>query len=437
MLALAATAPLALAQDLGHKAPPQSHPVVIEHATIHTVSDGVIENGTVVFDHGVITQVLRAGERVRAGRNAEHIDATGRHVFPGFVSAVTALGLVEVSAVRATLDSNEVGALTPEVRGAVAVNPDSTLIPVARTGGVLTAGVFPSGGLIPGRASVMRLDGWTWEDMTIEDDAGLVINWPRVRPAKARRMDQSADKPRDRSKKQIKKITDLFRDATAYYAAKDADPTIQTDLGFEAMRAAAQGRSPTFIFAQEYSQIVSALSWALDAGLKPILVGGRDALLAADLLTTNDIPVIVTGVFHVPSRRDAPVDQAYRLPIELEQAGVRWCMSTGGGSFGAANERNLPLHAAATIAYGMDPDLALRSVTLAPAQILGLGDTLGSIEKGKAATLVLADAPPLDITMHVDAAFINGRRIDLTNKQTKLRDKYLDKYRQLGLIKGN
>jgi len=427
-------APTARGQDLVHKAPPQSRPVVIEHATIHTVSGGVIEDGTVVFDRGVITQVVAADQRVRTPRNAERIDATGKHVFPGFVSAVTSLGLVEVQAVRATVDASEVGSMTPEVRGAVAVNPDSTLIPVARTGGVLTAGVFPSGGVIPGRASILRLDGWTWEDMTIDDAAGLIINWPRMRPFNSPFARRSSEDQTKRSKEQIEKIASTVRAAKAYYTARDADPTLKTDLGFEAMRDALQGRDPVFLFAQEYEQIVSAVSWALDEGLKPILVGGADAALAADLLTANNIPVILTGSFRVPGRRDAPVGEAYTLPIDLEQAGVRWCMSTGGGSFGAANERNLPFHAAACVAYGLDPAVALRSITLDAAEILGVGDRLGSIEPGKAATLVIADAPPLDITMHAEAAFIDGRRIDLTNKQTELRDKYRDKYRQLGLI---
>ncbi|RMH25260.1 MAG: imidazolonepropionase [Planctomycetota bacterium] len=422
------------AQDLVHKAPPQSRPVVIEHATIHTGTGDVIENGTIVFDDGVITQVVGAGQRVRTPRNAEVIDATGKHVFPGFVSAVTSLGLVEVNAVRATVDSSEVGAVTPEVRGAVAVNPDSTLIPVARTGGVLTAGVFPSGGAIPGRASVMRLDGWTWEDMTIDDAAGLIINWPRVRPFNSPFVRQSAEEQRKRSREQIERITTMVDAARAYYAAKDADPTIETDLRFEAMRDAIRGDDPVFLFAQEYEQIVSGISWALDKGLRPILVGGADALLAADLLKSNDIPVILTGTHRLPGRRDAPVEETYTLPIELDAAGVQWCLSTGGGSFGAANERNLPLHAAACVAYGMTPERALRAITLDAARMLGVGDRLGSIERGKAATLVIADAAPLDYTMRAEAAFIDGRRIDLTNKQTELRDKYRDKYRQLGLI---
>ena len=435
LVSAGAFASTASAQDLIHKAPPQSKPIVIEHATIYTVSGKIIHNGSVVFDKGVITQVLGDGQRAKVRGDVERIDAAGKFVYPGFISAVTGLGLVEIQSVRATVDSSEVGDIKPEVRGAVAVNPDSTLFPVARTNGVLTAGVFPSGGLIPGRASIMRLDGWTWEDMTVLDDAGVIINWPRVRLFTSRfRAATNAKEQRRQSTKRIELIADTFDAARAYFASKDVDSEIPTDERFEALRGAIAGDSPVFIFANEYEQIVSGLSWALDEGLKPILVGGRDALLAVDLLKDNDVPVIVSGTQRLPGRRDANYDEAYQQPIELEAAGIRWCMSTGGGSFGASNERNLPYHAAASVAYGLSKATALRSVTLSAAEILGIDDTLGSIEKGKAATLVIANGPPLELTTNPVAAFINGRRIDLRNKQTELRDKYLDKYRQLGLI---
>lgn len=429
--------PTAGAQDLIHKAPAQTKPIVIEHATIHTVSAGDIENGTIVIEKGVITQVLSATERVLVRGEVERIDATGKHVFPGFISPVTGLGLVEIQSVRATVDASEIGAMTPEVRGAVAVNPDSTLIPVARAGGVLTAGVFPSSGVLPGRASVMRLDGWTWEDMTVESDAGLIINWPNVRVVTAPWMNQTEEEQRKRTSERLAQIKEMFDAARAYLASKAADPTIPTDVRFEAMRGAITGEKPVFLFAQEYEQIASAIAFALDEGLKPVLVGGNDALLHKDLLKSHDIPVIITGTLRTPSRRDSAYDEAYRLPVELEEAGLRWCMSTGGGSFGASNERNLPHHAAASVAYGLSMEAALRSITLSPAEILGVSKTLGTIEEGKSGTLVIADDHPLALPMQVEAAFIDGRRIDLRTKQTELRDKYLDKYRQLGLIRDN
>ncbi len=425
------------AQDLTHKAPPQAVPIIIEHATIYTVSGEVINDGAIVFENGVIQQVLRAGESPRVRGDAERIDGTGKHVYPGLISAVTGLGLVEVNAVRATVDSSEVGDMSPEVRGAVAVNPDSTLFPVARSNGVLTAGVFPSGGVIPGRASVLRLDGWTWEDMTIRDSAGLIINWPNVRPITARWMNQTEEEQRKRSAERITKITDLFAAARAYFEAKEADSSTPTDVRFEAMRSAINEDTPVFLFAQEYEQIVSGLTWAMDQKLQPVLVGGRDALLAKDLLIANDIPVVITGTLRQPSRRDSAYDQAYMLPVELENAGIRWCLSTGGGSFGASDERNLPYHAAASVAYGLSPETALRSITLEAANVLGVGDRLGSIAPGKSATLVVADGHPLELTSNVEMAFIDGRRIDLSNKQTKLRDKYRDKYRQIGEINDN
>src|SRR5690606_4793121 len=158
--------------------------------------------------------------------------------------------------------------------------------------GVLVVGVFPSGGSIAGRARLVRLDGWTGEDMAIDDDMGLIINWPNVRPITARWMNQSEEEQRKRAKERIANITGMFGAARAYFAAKDADSTVATDVRFEAMRPAISGETPVFISAQEYEQIVSGLTWALDEGLKPVLVGGRDALLVSDLLKEHDIPVI-------------------------------------------------------------------------------------------------------------------------------------------------
>lgn len=432
-IAVAAAAP---AQDLTHTAPAQRRPVVIEGATIHTVSDGVIEDGTVWFADGEIREVLPAGRQPELpdSPDPEHIDADGLHVYPGLISANTALGLTEISAVRATRDFAETGGITPEVRAAVAVNPDSTLIPVARRNGILVAGVRPSSGAIPGRASVMQLEGWTWEDMAIDDAAGLVVNWPRMRPIDAWWMDQSEQEQRKEAKENVRRIKEAFADARSYYKAKRDDPTIPTDVRWEAMRAAIKGEKPVFIQAQEYEQIQSAVSWANDEGLNAVIVGGRDAPLAADLLKRHDIPVMLTGTHRTPSRRDAAHDRPFRLPKMLEDAGLQWCLASSGGSFGAANERNLPYHAASAVAHGLSHKAAVRSITLSAARILGVADRLGSIEPGKNATLMITTGSPLEFTTDIERAFISGRDIDLSNKQTKLRDKYRAKYHQLGLI---
>ena len=124
---------------------------------------------------------------------------------------------------------------------------------------------------------------------------------------------------------------------------------------------------------------------------------------------------------------DSDFDAVYRLPAKLETAGLRWCLSSGERE---ANARNLPYTAARAVAYGLDRDAALRSITLNAARVLGVDQELGSLEKDKAATLIVTDGDALLVTTNVLHAFIDGREIDLSNKQTKLAEKYRTKYRQ-------
>lgn len=423
-LAIAASG--AMAQDLEHTAPAQDHPVFLVGATVHTISGETIENGVVSFADGILGIVGKADDimpRISLSPDSEIIDLSGKHLYPGLIDSVTVLGLEEVSSVRATLDKNEVGDMTPEVRAYVAVNPDSTVIPTARVNGILTFGVFPTGGTIPGRASILNADGWTTEDLALERDAGLIINWPRMRFT-----GDSAKRQRERRDERIEALNAVFTNAAAY-----AKEHTDRDLRLEAIATALPGdeQNPVFINANNYDQITAAVNWAVDLGLKPVIVGGRDAHLCTDLLVSTDTPVIIGGTYNFPKRSDAGYDDPYTLPAKLEAAGVQWSV-TMSGRF--AHERNLPEAMGISVAHGLDHAAALRGITLDAANILGVGDRLGSIEPGKHATLVVTDGDILDVTSIVEHAWIAGSKIELTNKQTELRDKYREKYRQLDII---
>lgn len=422
-----------VAQDLGIKAPPQDHPIILV-GPVHTVSNGVIENGMVMFDEGVITTVGDAEmlERMRLTEQVEVIRLPeGMHIYPGLIGANTIMGLTEIGSVRATLDHSEVGDFTPEVRAASSVNPDSTLLPVTRSAGILTVGVLPMGGSITGRAAVIRMDGWTWEDLAISDDAGLVVNWPNVRPSTAWWVTTPREEQIKRAERRLREIDEFFTSAQSYLDAKAADDSVQTDIRYEAMGPALRGESPVFIRANEIQQIESAIEWATGRGLKAVIVGGRDAEQCADLLKKHDIGVIVNGVHRLPGDRDDAYDEPFTLPARLEAAGVRWCLASGEET---AHERNLPHNAGTAVAYGLDPEAGIRSITLSAAELLGVADRLGSIEEGKAATLIVTDGNPMEVATTTWVAYIDGRRISLADKQKLLTEKYLEKYRQLGLI---
>jgi hypothetical protein len=318
ILAAAAIGTGVAAQDLTRTAPPQTNPIFLVGATVHTGTGEVIENGVVSFNEGRIGLVGKADDimpRIRLTADTQIIDLSGKHIFPGMIGAVTLLGLDEISAVRAMRDFQEVGDSTPEVRAFVAVNPDSTLIPVARTNGILTAGVFPTGGLISGRASVIALDGWTNEDMALHRDAGLIINWPTMRPGR-NRFGEERGGGDERIEQRMATLNEWFDQAIAYRARKAANPDAPTDLRLEALGTVlpGEGQNPVFIRADDYDQIVAAVNWAAGRKFKPVIIGGQDAHLCTDLLKAHDAAVIVQGVHRFPKRADSAFDDAFTLP---------------------------------------------------------------------------------------------------------------------------
>ena len=432
MIALAVGGPIA-AQSRQIPAPPQSRPTVIAAAAVHPVTGPTLTPGYVVFEKGRITHVGQGEPPAVAG--AEVINAAGLHVYPGLIGSDTTLGLVETSSVAVTNDTTEFGRITPEARAVVAINPDSDHIPVTRADGIMTALVFPRGGLVSGRCSTIRLDGWTWEDMAIDPEAGLVVNWPRTEPSTRGRRGRPDRKREKEQRKQIKEelesIEQLFDDAAAYLQAKDADPAQPTDLRYEAMRAALGGAKPIFVRASSQGQIESAIAWAVRRELEIVIVGGREAEGVIALLRKHDVPVIITGLHHLPRHRHDAYDSPFTLPAKLHEAGVRFAIASGSSS---AHERALNDNAATAVPFGLPAVEALRAITIGAAEIIGLGETHGSIEVGKAATLIVTTGDPLQITTDTRMAFIDGRRIDLGNRHKSLYGKYREKYRQQGKI---
>jgi imidazolonepropionase-like amidohydrolase len=408
-------------------APAQTKAIAIKGATIHPVSGPEIPNGTVVFEAGKIT-TLGADAAIPAG--AEVIEANGKHVYPGLINANTVLGLVEIGAVRATVDVEEAGALNPNVRSITSVNPDSELIPVARAAGVLTALSVPEGGIISGQSAVLRLDGWTPEEMSVLSPAAMHLRWPNLtidRRPRARKSVKDQQKEIDKSQKQIR---DAFQIARAYWQArKNPGPDFKSDLRWEALMPVFDGKLPLFVHASTLAQIEAALAWAKEMQLKIVLVDGDDAWRVAAQLKEMDVPVILGPATSLPPRRDDDYDSAWSSAAKLQAAGVRFCIASNGRG-AETNERNVGYEAGLAAGYGLPKEEALKSVTLYPAQILGVADRLGSLETGKAATLIVTNGDPLDFPTVVEAAYVDGRKIDLSNRQTRLRDKYQEKYRR-------
>jgi imidazolonepropionase-like amidohydrolase len=408
-------------------APPQSKPVAIKGATIHPVSGPEIPGSTIVFENGKIT-AIGAGATIPPG--ADEIDGNGKHVYPGLINANTVLGLVEIGAVRATVDIEEAGAINPNVRSITSVNPDSELIPVARAAGVLTALSVPEGGIISGQSAVIRLEGWTPEEMAVLSPAAMHLRWPNLTIDRQPRARKSVKDQQKEIEKAQKEIRDAFQIARAYWQTKkNPGPDFKMDLRWEALMPVFEGKLPLFVHASTLAQIQAALAWAKEMQLKIVLVDADDAWRIAPQLKESDVPVILGPATNLPPRRDDDYDSAWSSAAKLQQAGVRFCIASNGRG-AETNERNVGYEAGLAAGYGLPKEEALKAVTLYPAQILGVADRLGSLEIGKAATLIVTTGDPLDFPTEVEAAFIDGRKIDLSNRQTRLRDKYREKYRR-------
>jgi imidazolonepropionase-like amidohydrolase len=409
-------------------APPQAKPIALKGATIHPVSGPDIPSGTIVFDKGKIT-AIGADAPIPAG--ADIIDVSGKHIYPGLISANSVLGLIEIGAARATVDIAESGTINPNARAASSINPDSELLPVARANGILTVHAVPEGGIVSGQSAVLRMDGWTPEEMTVRSPAAMHLRWPDLTINRDHRARKSVKDQQKDIDKAVKQIRDSFQTARSYWQArKSGTPGFKSDLRWEALMPVFDGKLPLFVHANTMAQIEAALAWAKEAQLKIVLVGGQDAWRMAPQLKESDTPVIITLSTALPSRRDEGYDITFSNAARLHEAGVRFCMAMDGRNSEAPHERNLPYEASIASAFGLPKEEALKAVTLYPAQLLGIDDQLGSLQTGKAATLIVTTGDPLDFPTQVEAAYIDGRKIDLTNRQTRLRDKYKEKYRR-------
>ncbi len=409
----------------------QEKPIVLSGGTIHTVSGAVIENGMILFDKGKITAI---GKAVEIPPNAERIDVSGKHVYPGLINAASNIGLNEIEAARATIDINETGRINSNVRADVAVNPESELFPTTRANGVTISHVMPGGSLIAGKTAAMMMDGWTSDEMTLKAPVGLYVIWPNMRVSRSPIVRQSEDEQLKAIENNLKELRNAFDDARAYLKAKKGDgDKHQTDLRWESFSLLFEKKMSLIVSANELSQIQSAVQFSKDQNVNLIIHGGRDSWKVVELLKENNVSVIIEPVHDLPTRRWEDYDNPYTVPLKLYQAGVLFAISGGGNS--TMNERNIGFQAATASSYGLPKEEALKSITINAARVLGIESMVGSLDVGKDATLIVTTGDPLEIISTVELEFIQGKKIDLRSRHTELWKKYQEKYRQLGIVK--
>ena len=404
--------------------PDQSRSILILGATAHLGTGDVLEDCAVGFRNGEIDYVGRSFQ-VNRQKYDDILDATGQHLYPGFIVTNTTLGLQEIGAVRATQDQYEVGTFRPNVRSVIAFNTDSEITPTVRTNGVLMGQITPRGGVVSGSSGVVHFDGWNWEDAAIAMVDGIHLNWPSThhRHRSDGKIDIQRRKTYDQQKHEIDRF---FGEAQAYAAAPRGSVT---DVRHEGMRGLFDGSLCLYVHTNDARAITEAVHFKRDLGIERMaIVGGYDAYLVADLLRENDVAVMLQSVHSLPRFADDDVDLPFKLPKLLMDEGLTVALQVD-KRMTEMNSRNLPFYAGTARAYGLTEEQAIQALTRNPARILGIDDQVGTLERGKTATLFLSEGDALDMrTNSLTHAWIEGREIDLDNRQRQLYRKFQTKY---------
>lgn len=407
-------------------AKPQTKTIALTGGIVHVGNGQVIPNGVVLFTNGVITNVVD-GTLVKLNlTDVDVIDVSGKHVYPGIISPASTVGLQETGAVRATVDKQEIGVLNPNVRALIAYNTDSEIIPTIRNNGVLITQAMPQGGTVSGSSSVMMADGWNWEDAALKKDDGIWLNWPTYFSREFNFEDfTTVIKKSDKRDPAIAALRATFADAKAYAATTNPTPV---NLKLESMRGLFSGKQNLYIRADYAKDLIEAVTFAKEMGVKKfVLVGGEEANRAIPFLKENNVPVILSALHRLPNREDEDVDLPYRMPGILHNAGILVSLSYADEWW---RTRNLPFQAGTAAGFGVaDREEALKMVTSNTAKILGIDTLVGTLEKGKQATLFVSAGDALDMrTNKIEQVFIQGRKVNLDDRHKRLYNTYKEKY---------
>lgn len=406
-------------------ADPQAQSILIVGATAHIGNGQIIENSAVGFDKGKITFVGTLSQ-ANESNFSKKIDATGKHIYPGFIAGNTTLGLVEIDAVRATDDDSEIGLVIPHVRSLIAYNAESKVVESMRPNGVLMAQVVPQGGGISGTSSIVQFDAWNWEDAAVRVDDGIHVNWPGSLTRGRWWLGEDASlKPNNNYPKQVDALASFMKEAEAYFKGSQ----IPRNLPYEAVKGLYDGTKSLYVHTNGEREITDAVNFAKANGVKKlVIIGGDEAHKVADVLAQNKVSVMVSRPHRLPNNEDDDVKHPFNLVKLLNDKGVLVGIEMS-GRMNRQETRNLPFFAGSFAAYGLPKEEAVKLITQNAAKILGIDDVVGTLENGKDATLFISEGDALDMrTNIVTHAFIQGREVSLETHQTKLWKRYSQKF---------
>jgi imidazolonepropionase-like amidohydrolase len=410
-VAVAMSAPAAAAQT-----------IAITGGRVLPVSGPPIDNGTVIVQDGRITAV---GANVPVPAGAQRIDAAGKWVTPGLINPATQLGLIEVAAVGDTRDASARGrgdAINAAFTPWLGLNPASVLLAPARDQGITSVVVLPSGGLISGQAAMIDV----LSDTSV---AAMVRRAPIAMVAQASNPGAAQTGAQGEL---LVRLRELLDDTRAY-AQRRADyergatrELVARRIDLEAMIPVVRGALPLMVTADSRADIEAALDLAREYELRIIIAGGTEAWQIADRLASARVAVMAGAMNNIPgfSALGARQDNA----ALLRRAGVEVLLVGTGSDPLTFNVRNITQEAGNAVAYGMDWNEALRSITQAPAEVFGIADRVGSLQPGRDANIVVWSGDPFEFGTRAEHVFIRGVAQRLGDSR---QDQLIRRYRQL------
>jgi imidazolonepropionase-like amidohydrolase len=409
----------------------------ITNARIETVSDGTIENGTIVIQGD---RIIAVGKNVTIPPGAEIIDGTGMHVYPGMIDSGTSLGLTEIGSVAETNDTNEIGEITPHMDALTAINPNATAIPVTRLSGVTTVIAEPSGGLLPGTAAMVNLFGYTAEQMQVGNAKMLVLQFPVKRTGGGRGGfgggrggfgNGAASDPDEEYKKALDKLNEVWDRAELYNRIEEAytsspqgkvRPVYAPEM--DAIRPVLIGERTLMVKVDSEPAILAAITWVKERKIQKVVFSGvSEGWRVADKLAEAGISCLVGPMLATPTRGSDRYDRAYSNIGIMADAGVKVAIRSGESE----NVRNLPFNAGFAAAYGLGKEAALRAVTLGPAEMFGIDKDFGSLSVGKKANLFISDGDPFETATNILVLFIDGFNVPIESRHLDLYKEFLNR----------
>ena len=395
-------------------APAVAQDIAIVGGTVHTVTGEPIEGGTVLIRDG---RIVAVGTGVEIPAGARRIEASGRFVTPGLFDPYSNLGLVEVDQVSGTRDERmNDDAVTPAFDPVIGLNPLSTLIPYARTGGLTTAATAPSGGLIAGQAAVIDLAGGLPDGMLVRRGAAMMADFDEgaaeimggSRGSAALRLREAFEDAR------------FWRQNRAAYDRGEARELVQSRLDLAALQPVLSGEIPLIVEAHRASDILAVLAIAEEFGARPVIRGGTEAWMVADRLAEANVPVILQPRTSLPGsfeRLGARFDNA----AILASAGVAIALTP----FENHRAAEITQEAGNAVRWGLPWDAALRAVTLTPAEIYGVADHYGTLEPGRVANVVVWTGDPFELSTRAEIVLVRGDVMPDWTRQKALLQRYL------------